>query len=520
MNIVEILQQQCEQSPDATAIIDPAEKQQPAHSFQQLLDDSARTAALLTKHGIVKGDAILILKTMSYELYVILLAIFRVGAVAMFLDPSAGLKHINQCCDINAPKAFIGSGKAHLLRLLSKSLRLIPIKFASNRFIPATISLGTAAEMSLMQSITTVLPEDSALLTFTSGSTGKPKAAERSHGFLVAQHTVIHDALELRAAQVDLTTLPIFLLANLASGVSSVIPDADLRKPGSINVTPIIKQLEHYAVTRSAGSPAFYRCLIEYCEKNNMALDHLQRIDTGGAPVFPSLLQRLHKIAPNAVIMAVYGSTEAEPMCHICFDDINQQDILQMKNGKGLLTGKPVKQAKVCILPDKFGQTIGPFDKATFSDSTLPANQAGEIVVNGNHVLKGYLLGQGDEETKFEVDGSRWHRTGDAGYFDKNGRLWLLGRCTARINDDNGEIYPFTVECAAQFIPGISRTALIEHKGKRTLFIESDKKQGINTLLKTFNWAKLEKIIQLKNIPVDKRHNAKIDYTELHKKLA
>ena len=191
-----------------------------------------------------------------------------------------------------------------------------------------------------------------------------------------------------------------------------------------------------------------------------------------------------------------------------------------MKNGKGLLTGKPVKQAKVCILPDKFGQTIGPFDKATFSDSTLPANQAGEIVVNGNHVLKGYLLGQGDEETKFEVDGSRWHRTGDAGYFDKNGRLWLLGRCTARINDDNGEIYPFTVECAAQFIPGISRTALIEHKGKRTLFIESDKKQGINTLLKTFNWAKLEKIIQLKNIPVDKRHNAKIDYTELHKKLA
>jgi acyl-CoA synthetase (AMP-forming)/AMP-acid ligase II len=64
--------------------------------------------------------------------------------------------------------------------------------------------------------------------------------------------------------------------------------------------------------------------------------------------------------------------------------------------------------------------------------------RAGEVVLTGDHVLKGYLHGKCDRETKFEVDGERWHRTGDAGYFDKEGRLWLVGRCNVRIEDDKG----------------------------------------------------------------------------------
>ena len=73
--------------------------------------------------------------------------------------------------------------------------------------------------------------DDEALITFTSGSTGAAKAAVRTHGFLLAQHAVLARDLELQAGEVDLTTLPIFVLANLASGVCSVIPDVDMRAP-------------------------------------------------------------------------------------------------------------------------------------------------------------------------------------------------------------------------------------------------------------------------------------------------
>ena len=103
-----------------------------------------------------------------------------------------------------------------------------------------------------------------ALVTFTSGSTGEPKAAVRTHGFLLAQHAVLEESLSLAPGEVDLTTLPIFVLANLASGVTSVIPDADLRYPGRIEPGPVFEQLRqldrttHRLVgrTRIAASPA------------------------------------------------------------------------------------------------------------------------------------------------------------------------------------------------------------------------------------------------------------------------
>jgi acyl-CoA synthetase (AMP-forming)/AMP-acid ligase II len=107
------------------------------------------------------------------------------------------------------------------------------------------------------------------------------------------------------------------------------------------------------------------------------------------------------------------------------------------------------------ILPDQWGHLI---------ESAIPclANTPGEIAVAGDHVLTGYLHGKGDEETKFQSAGRTWHRTGDAGYLDEQGRLWLLGRCSAKIEDTRGTLYPFTVETSLSFMPEIARSAAIE----------------------------------------------------------
>jgi acyl-CoA synthetase (AMP-forming)/AMP-acid ligase II len=149
----------------------------------------------------------------------------------------------------------------------------------------------------------------------------------------------------------------------------------------------------------------------------------------------------------------------------------------------------------------------------------LRAEEPGEIVVSGEHVLTGYLHGHGDDESKFSVNGRRWHRTGDAGYLDNTGRLWLLGRCSACINDAHGTLYPFTVECVANHHPGVRRSAMISHKGKRVLVVEPSGGVEFSSLKASLAWAHVDAIEVLSKLPVDKRHNAKIDYPALHELL-
>ena len=145
--------------------------------------------------------------------------------------------------------------------------------------------------------------------------------------------------------------------------------------------------------------------------------------------------------------------------------------------------------------------------------------EAGEIVVSGGHVLPGYVNGEGDTETKFEVYGVRWHRTGDLGYLDPEGRLWLLGRCSGKIEDERGTLYPFAVECAAMQIAGVRRAALADVDGRRVLAVEGERTLSADAILSALSWAQLNQVIFLDRVPVDRRHNAKTDYVELARKL-
>jgi acyl-CoA synthetase (AMP-forming)/AMP-acid ligase II len=137
-------------------------------------------------------------------------------------------------------------------------------------------------------------------------------------------------------------------------------------------------------------------------------------------------------------------------------------------------------------------------------------------------VLKGYLRGEGDRETKFKVDGETWHRTGDAGCVDQRGSLWLLGRCTARIDDRRGVLYPFTVETAASRFTVVRRAAFVGAGGRRTLVVEpaSDSTPAELDLLKSkLAWAHIDRLLVLPHIPVDRRHNGKVDYPGLDRIL-
>ena len=171
MNIAEILLRQAEELGDNAAIIDVHQGQRRSYSFRELDSATANTASQFKDAGLRTGDGVLLLHPVAAELYLVLIALFRIGCVAIFLDPSAGREHIERCCIIFPPKAFFGSAKAQLLRLTVPALRRVPQSFCSAWF-PGSQKLESGGAANLTREISSVSDDAAALVTFTSGSTG------------------------------------------------------------------------------------------------------------------------------------------------------------------------------------------------------------------------------------------------------------------------------------------------------------------------------------------------------------
>ena len=510
VNVVHLFREQAEARPAAAAIIEGRGARRRVTTFAELEAASSTGAARLLATGLQPGDAVLVLVPLSADLYRVLASVFRAGLVAIVLDPGAGRTHVARCCQMRPPDAFVGSPKAHVLRALVPAIRRIPRSLAVGGWAPLAQRFERGDARAPIHELA---PDAPALLTFTSGTTGQPKAAVRTHGLLAAQHAALSDALALAPGQVDLGTLPVVVLASLASGVTTVLPDTDLRRPGAYDTAPVLDQILAERPTRTAASPAFVERLLDAAAPGELA--SLRRVDLGGAPVFPHLLDRVRAAGARAV--AVYGSTEAEPIADLA--DLSEDDRVRIRAGEGLPAGRPVPHVTVRVVPDRTGEPLGPFRESDWGALALGAGEVGEIVVTGDHVVPGYLGGVGDRETKVEVAGRRWHRTGDAGRLDADGRLWLLGRCASASRRGSGAVYPLQVEAA---LAGLvhNRAAFVEVEGRRVVAVEPPPSRQLDDpatddeladIREAVVWADLDAVVPVAEIPRDRRHDAKVD---------
>lgn len=496
MNLMNLFDKNVKEFPNASALSMSARNE--TWTYAGLNDKVNSTSYYLSKNGIMKGDGVLILVPMSFELYTILLALFKIGAVAVFIDPQSSKEHIKACIKKYPLKAFIGVKKAHLLRILNKDIRHIPMHMTMG-YLPLTKNIYAAEkynETNVEQ--VTVNPDDPALITFTSGSTGNPKAAVRTHAFLLKQYEVLSKNMLFARKEVDISTLPVFVLANLAAGMHSVIPNVNLLKPSEVDGKALLDDIVKYKATRFGGSPILVDKITQHL--NEEVKHSLTHVYMGGGPVYPKVLHGIQKKLPRSTVYGLYGSTEAEPIAHMSSFEYGHRQVSGTKNCDGLYVGKPVAEIEVKIIDsDKLSGELTSFDSIEV--------EHGEIIVSGEHVLKGYLNGEGDAENKIHMNGKIWHRTGDAGYFDEHGELWLLGRYSQRIVSKERTLYPFAIE-AALFEKGY-QTALIVHQGQACLVAELT---SPNVNLKAIG---IEKVILVNKIPRDKRHNAKVDYGAL-----
>ena len=253
------------------------------------------------------------------------------------------------------------------------------------------------------------------------------------------------------------------------------------------------------------AAPGIINVIINYCIKNNIELKQVKKVFSGGGAIFIDFINKLKIVFPNAQIVTLYGSTEAEPIAKLNVNEITESDLEKIKNGYGILAGNIVGVEECKIIKTGI-EEIGNLTREQFISLQ---QDLGEIVVAGKNVLKGYVNGIGDKENKFSVDGEKYHRTGDLGIFDEQGRLWLRGRIK--------EPY-FNIEAALHAKFNMGKTAVFEHNGKIILVLENNevKEEDIKNAI-TFE--QINEIKYVNKIPVDKRHNTKVDYKELKKML-
>ncbi len=507
-----------ETHPDRAAIVAPlADGSTHVWSYRELAETAARVAGGLLARGLRPGDGVLVLQPMSGELYAFLVGAWQTGLVCLFVDPSQGRAHLAACVLRWRPRALFGVSAAHWLSFTVPGLRRDLVRLRTRGWAPACIAWRELIAALPATEIFPASADTPALITFTSGSTGRPKAIVRTHGFLHAQHAAIAEAIALNDGETDLTTLPVFLLANLGSGLTSVIPAGNPARPGRIEPGPVAAQIERWNVTRGGASPAFWARLA--CAQAGIgALARLRQLYVGGGPLWADELQTLRTAAPGTIVICVYGSTEAEPIA-----EIDAAEALAAPEAARLLPGGHVRpEIRCAVLRDRWGEPRPALDASGFAAEICAAGEIGEIVVSGPHVVRSYLGGEGDAETKFLVGGEIWHRTGDAGLFDSQGRLWLAGRCAGRVRLGKRTLYPAEIEVPLRGIRGLRRSALLATADGAVVALETTDRQvetAARIRLEAAGFAGLV-LRRLSRLPLDRRHNAKIDYAELRRLLA
>jgi len=493
MNIAELFFEAAKQYPDRTAII----HKNAQISYGQLATEVEQSAAYFKKKGIKAGDRVLVFIPMSIDLYRIVMALFYLGATAVFLDEWVSKERLRLCCRLADCKAFVGIPKARIFGFFIKELRQIPIKISLRGRDSAPIEIAQ------------VEAEHSALITFTTGSTGIPKAADRSHGFLAQQFEALIKEIDPRPEDVDMPVLPIVLFVNLGIGSSSVIAPFKASKPESLKPQKIADLIERHQVNRITASPYFLQSLSDYALSVGQPYSEVQKTFTGGAPVFPSEASLYVRAFPKADCKIVYGSTEAEPISSILASELVKSKA-ELK--KGLAVGAPFEDIEIRLI-DIVDAPLANLEQHELDKLQKLSGEIGEIIVAGDHVLKRYFRNEEAFRTnKIKVGDKIWHRTGDSGFI-KDGQLFLTGRCKELIKAEDGYISTFLIENLLQEIPQVSCGTLIEIDAKKTLVLESNSSlENLKPELKGINY---DRVFVQRSIPRDPRHHSKIDYAKL-----
>lgn len=526
LNIAAHLPRLADIQPDAPAIVFPRGNLQ--LTFRELDDLSDRIAHGLTSIGIGRGVRTVLMVPPGPEFFALTFALFKVAAVPVLVDPGLGVKNLKACLDEAEPRAFIGIPKAHAARLLfgwgKNSIQTL-VTVGRRLFWRGSTLSDIIANNDEGQAfpVAETTQEETAAILFTSGSTGPPKGAVYSHGNFTAQVRALQAVYDIQPGEIDLPTFPLFALFAPALGMTAVIPEMDFTRPGSVNPDNIISAIKEYGVSTMFGSPALLDRVGRYGAEQEVTLPTLERVISAGAPVPAVVMERFSSMLnPEVQIYTPYGATEALPVCSIGSHEILEETRHLTGQGRGVCVGLPVPGISLAIIPI----SDGPLDEWS-DDLALSDWDVGEIAVKGDQVTSSYI--NRPEATRLakvpDPTGGFWHRMGDLGYQDNEGRVWFCGRKAHRVVTPQETLFTIPVEGIFNSHPQVFRTALVgigkQGKQQPALCVELEagvpeqeqsriRRELIALGSKYPHTKSIIKILFHPAFPVDIRHNAKI----------
>ncbi len=537
VNIAERLRESARNWPQQKAVVFPEGRDHAGRvtyshlTFQQLDEESDRLAQGLIDYGVQPGTRIVLMVRPSLEFIALTFALFKTGAVVVLIDPGMGRSNIFSCLETVEPEGFVAIPIVQAIRVLNRrkfpqaklNVTVNGARWFWRGWTYADLLQADASEFETVPTSGT----DPAAIIFTSGSTGPPKGVVYEHGMFDAQVQLLRDFYGIQSGEVDLPGFPLFALFNSAMGVTTVIPDMDPTKPAQVDPLRILEAIRDQGVTQAFGSPAIWNRVGRHCEQTGEKLASLRRVLSAGAPVPIHVLQRMTTAFEHddANIHTPYGATESLPVASISGREVLSDTAEQSRRGAGTCVGRLFPQVKARIIEITDGP-IAHIDEAR----DVEPGQIGEIIVQAPSTTREYFrLPEATAGAKIaDADNRFWHRMGDTGWFDDQGRLWFCGRKAHIVETTNGRM--FTIPCEAIFNEhlGVFRSALVgvgpKTQQKPVIIIEPEsghfpesaaERTRFESELRELGQASeltksIETILFHRSLPVDIRHNVKI----------
>lgn len=543
LNIANRLTASAARWPDQIAVVQPNGRDSAGQyryrtwTFSQLERETTAIANGLLAWGVQPGQRLVLMVRPSFEFIALTFGLMQAGIVVVLIDPGMGRSNIFRCLEEINPDGFVAIPIVQAIRVFKRR------QFPNARF---NVTVGgriwlwggkTYSELLAQSRPTARCPLStnqpaSAAIIFTSGSTGPPKGVVYEHSMFDAQVDLLRNFYGIRPGEVDLPAFPLFGLFNAAMGVTTVIPDMNPTQPARVDPVRILAHLRDWNVTQAFGSPAIWNRVGRHCEATGEKLPStLRRVLSAGAPVPVHVIERMRRAFsnPEADIHTPYGATESLPVASISGREVLEQTAPRSRQGAGTCVGRtfPGIDVKIVHIAD------GPI--ASLSNACeLPHGEIGEIIVRGASTTREYFQRPDATNTAKIYEANLapsapfWHRIGDVGYLDDQGRLWFCGRKAHIVETGAGRL--FTIPCEAIFNnhPRVFRSALVgvgsKPKQRPVIIVEpeagqfpestADQERFRSELLDLGRanpiTVAIDTILFHRSLPVDIRHNVKI----------
>jgi acyl-CoA synthetase (AMP-forming)/AMP-acid ligase II len=417
--VAHLLEHQARRIPDAPAILAPGRTPLTYGRLYQHID---KTARMLRAMGIGHRDRVTVVLPNGPEMAVVILAVATIAACAP-MNPAYGSEELDRYFADLRPRALItlaGIDSPARRAALSRGILVVEL---STAFDAEAGLFALTGDQGSMPSDEPVSAGDVALLLPTSGTTSRPKIVPLTHANICASAYACGAALALRETDRCLNVVPLFhsysfnatVLASLAAGASVVCT------PGC-DVNNFFAWLTAFQPTWYSAVPTMHQAILAHARHNRLRVidSRLRFVRSAAAPLPPRIFTELEGTFGTSVIQ-FYGMTETASSPIAC----NPPPPRQRKAGS---VGVPVA-LDVAIMDER--------------GALVPRGQRGQVVVRGASVMSGYDGNQVATQAAFAGD---WFKTGDLGFFDDDGYLFLVGRIGEIINRGGEKVAPQEVD--------------------------------------------------------------------------